>query len=111
MKLKELHKKLIVEEKEKQNELVQSQTGRNQKIDMCTSNCAIKYSDSKKSRDDVQAQFTREYIAKVKFTNYTREELDKNFSYGYDVIMKGQDYFSCLKKCNMPKNVSGRAAK
>ena len=80
-------------------------------ISKCIEACKQQYPDSFKMRQLIQEKTKKEVMDKARFREFSREEFDKNFLYGFEPILKAQDYTTCHDKCEDARKLSGRAGK
>ena len=105
------YKDLKLKEQEAQKSLLESLEPRNKQIISCIDGCAKQFSEAKKSVDFLREKATKETMMKAHFKEFTREEFDKNYTYGLEPVMKGIEYHDCVELCQVPKEMSGRASK
>ena len=73
--------------------------------------CGKQFSESKKSVEELKVKASKENMMKAHFKEFTRAEFDKNYVYGLEPVIKGQDFHECVELCQVPKEMSGRASK
>ena len=83
---KALLKQLVAKEKATQAALLKSLEPRNNRIASCVEKCGVTFAESKKHMDAVNAKVTKEAMKKAHFVNFTKEELDKNYVYGWEPV-------------------------